>query len=147
MSTTAKPLQTIKSWQDTYDPDTGSLQKQSFFGNTSSRPMSRSNYVASTLIKRAMSGCSQTEGTWKCSACDVSLKSKTALRTHMKGHLKQLDYYCTICEKQFWTSDDLEGHMSANHTNFKQHQCTLCSRGFSYRKTLVRHMRNDHPPT
>ena len=102
-----------------------------------------SGMVGSNLIEEAVSQC-EAEMTWKCSACGVAFNSKTRLKSHMKGHLGQLDYNCEICGKKFWNMVDLEGHISAKHTNIKVHVCPLCGKSFSYRKTLTRHMKNDH---
>ena len=102
-----------------------------------------SGMVGSNLIEEVVNQCT-TEMTWKCSACGVTFNSKTRLKSHMKGHLGQLDYNCDACGKKFWNLVDLEGHISAKHTNIKVHVCPVCGKSFSYRKTLIRHMKNDH---
>lgn len=99
--------------------------------------------VGKSLIEQAVSQCTA-EMTWTCSACGLTFSSKNRLKLHMKGHLGQLDYSCEMCGKKFWNSVDLEGHISAKHTNIKVHVCPLCGKSFSYRKTLARHMKNDH---
>lgn len=99
--------------------------------------------LGASLIEEAVQQCA-TEMTWRCSACDMTFNSKAKLKNHMKGHLGQLGFSCEICSKKFWNMHDLEGHISAKHTNIKVHVCHLCGRSFSYRKTLVRHLKNGH---
>ncbi len=65
----------------------------------------------------------------------------------MKGHLGQLDYACTWCEKKFWKQEDLDGHVAAKHTDIKLYACTCYEKSFSYRKTLVKHLKRSHPGT
>ena len=102
-----------------------------------------SGFDGSCLIDDAVSQCAA-EMTWKSSACGATFNSRTRLKSHMKGHLGQLDFSCEICGKKFWNMVDLQGHISAKHTNIKVHVCHVCGKSFSYRKTLARHKKNDH---
>ncbi len=117
--------------------------KQVAWREKSCSEMATSETVGSNLVDEVLNRCSP-KLIFPCSACDAVLGTKTALRNHMKRHLGQLGYACKLCEKKFWNVNDLQGHMSARHTNIKVHVCQRCGRSFSYKKTLVRHQRNDH---
>ncbi len=100
--------------------------------------------VGRELIEDAMNQCSA-EMLWTCSACSQTFSSKGNLKKHMNGHLGQLDYACTWCEKKFWKQEDLDGHISAKHTNIKLHVCPCCGKAMSYRKSLIKHLKDYHP--
>ncbi|XP_078544187.1 ras-responsive element-binding protein 1 isoform X2 [Lissotriton helveticus] len=68
---------------------------------------------------------------------DKELKSNGAKGTMKADKRKKI---CTVCNKRFWSLQDLTRHMRS-HTGERPYKCQTCERTFTLKHSLVRHQR------
>ncbi|KAM8822076.1 ras-responsive element-binding protein 1 isoform 3-T3 [Synchiropus picturatus] len=56
------------------------------------------------------------------------------------GRVDKRKKICHVCEKRFWSLQDLTRHMRS-HTGERPYQCQTCDRTFTLKHSLVRHQR------
>ncbi|GFO25381.1 Zinc finger protein 560 [Plakobranchus ocellatus] len=82
-----------------------------------------------------------------CTECNKVYKCRKSFRRHMAvTHLgvKDCEFECSYCRRQFGSSWQLRDHIAWHHLGEKPHHCYHCGKGFVCRPTLVRHIRREH---
>ncbi|XP_042894024.1 zinc finger protein 22-like [Penaeus japonicus] len=85
---------------------------------------------------------------FKCLICG-KLLTKRWFSFHLRSHLGDKRYKCTVCGKAFVQGQNLKTHMNI-HTGEKPYKCKLCGKVYSRHHGLANHMKNhpsDTPPT
>lgn len=108
----------------------------------------------------------------ECLYCGKKFKRSGHLKNHIRAvHLKNKDFHCSVCAKQFAVRSQLVVHMRVHsgkrpfaclhcnrefrqkmhrdrhmrvHTGEKPFVCNVCKRGFSQASSMKRHMRTMH---
>ncbi|KAJ8920498.1 hypothetical protein NQ315_005367 [Exocentrus adspersus] len=102
---------------------------------------------------------------YKCQFCENMFKDEWSLGDHMKSHTGQNKYFCNICNKICYSSDDLDKHI-VGHTfldldtiknnldpprpkefktqEFKSFMCNICDRGYTDSRYLNKHLKEVH---
>lgn len=75
-----------------------------------------------------------------CSFCGKMERSAASLEIHMKFHLKQKDWHCDKCDKQYYTKADLKTHVLAVHDKVT-YPCKVCGVILKSKITFARHKR------
>lgn len=84
-------------------------------------------------------GPSDGEGTAeKRSSCDK--RPKTDSPRSMASKADKRKKVCSVCNKRFWSLQDLTRHMRS-HTGERPYKCQTCERTFTLKHSLVRHQR------
>ena len=81
-----------------------------------------------------------------CPICGKIFTTPTSLRTHIayihEGKIKPRKFKCTLCEKAYRRSVDLQNHMSVHERKILQ--CLDCTEEFNSKKRLERHIAQKH---
>lgn len=72
---------------------------------------------------------------FSCFVCDTTLKLKSYLRTHLKGHIAELlsnqTFSCDVCLKVYASKANVELHKTEVHTHkADQIKCDICSKAY-----------------
>ncbi|XP_034981391.2 ras-responsive element-binding protein 1 isoform X1 [Zootoca vivipara] len=71
---------------------------------------------------------------------DDDRKSKVNGGTKSESKADKRKKVCTVCNKRFWSLQDLTRHMRS-HTGERPYKCQTCERTFTLKHSLVRHQR------
>ncbi|XP_068189775.1 uncharacterized protein [Antennarius striatus] len=66
----------------------------------------------------------------RCSICHIGVTDSETLIKHMRIHMRQTQFSCPICGKEFAWRRYLTKHMEM-HVRGKLYRCDVCNRGFS----------------
>ncbi|XP_062594504.1 zinc finger protein 569-like [Saccostrea cucullata] len=80
----------------------------------------------------------------ECDVCGKNL-SMNSIHKHKKihnGELKMLS--CSVCEKEFTSSHNLQRHMNTVHMNKKSYCCEHCGKLFAEKATMLYHKYTQH---
>ncbi|XP_045505859.1 zinc finger protein 98-like [Colias croceus] len=81
---------------------------------------------------------------YKCKECPLSFKTASTLKHHVQvNHEKTPKYFCTKCDKGYYSMSRLQSHMDA-HESIKRHQCDVCRTLFAKRTYLTKHILKQH---
>uniref|UniRef100_A0A1Y1KSI2 C2H2-type domain-containing protein n=2 Tax=Photinus pyralis TaxID=7054 RepID=A0A1Y1KSI2_PHOPY len=80
------------------------------------------------------------EKDYNCEICNRKFFSQENLDMHMHAHAEVKKFTCSYCKKGFLSSDKLEAHMSAQ-CQMRQYECQYCGRRFSRPHEKVKHER------
>ncbi|CAG9831782.1 unnamed protein product [Diabrotica balteata] len=75
-----------------------------------------------------------------CTTCNREFMSQENLEMHMKAHNSNKNYICSYCKKAYTTSTALEDH-EVNHCLRRKYECQYCGRRFSRPHEKVKHER------
>lgn len=76
---------------------------------------------------------------FKCSICNIKLKSKIKLKSHIAKHIgDKKPYDCELCGKKYAAVVKYKNHMRT-HTGERPFACTFCSRSFSSQANMKQH--------
>ncbi|XP_011365344.1 ras-responsive element-binding protein 1 isoform X3 [Pteropus vampyrus] len=76
----------------------------------------------------------------KSSKSDDDKKPKTDSSRSVASKADKRKKVCTVCNKRFWSLQDLTRHMRS-HTGERPYKCQTCERTFTLKHSLVRHQR------
>ena len=77
-----------------------------------------------------------------CNICQKVFNSPQALKHHKnQEHTTANDYVCTVCDRVFKQQRYLTEHARSHQ---KKHKCLYCTKEYGHKKTMMRHMRQDH---
>lgn len=78
---------------------------------------------------------------FNCSVCDKNFVSSNTLATHMKTHTGEKNFICEYCMKSFVAKDQLKVHIR-KHTGEKPYMCSVegCTRKFATIYSLNMHI-------
>ncbi|XP_054447896.1 ras-responsive element-binding protein 1 isoform X2 [Pteronotus mesoamericanus] len=88
-------------------------------------------------------GTSDGEGTAEKKSSERSdddKKPKTDTSRSVSSKADKRKKVCTVCNKRFWSLQDLTRHMRS-HTGERPYKCQTCERTFTLKHSLVRHQR------
>ncbi|XP_036901261.1 ras-responsive element-binding protein 1 isoform X1 [Sturnira hondurensis] len=88
-------------------------------------------------------GTSDGEGTAEKKSSEKSdddKKPKTDTSRSLSSKADKRKKVCTVCNKRFWSLQDLTRHMRS-HTGERPYKCQTCERTFTLKHSLVRHQR------
>ncbi|XP_025032125.1 ras-responsive element-binding protein 1 isoform X2 [Python bivittatus] len=71
---------------------------------------------------------------------DEDRKPKSGGGTKSESKADKRKKVCTVCNKRFWSLQDLTRHMRS-HTGERPYKCQTCERTFTLKHSLVRHQR------
>ncbi|XP_015666330.1 ras-responsive element-binding protein 1 [Protobothrops mucrosquamatus] len=71
---------------------------------------------------------------------DEDRKPKPGAGTKSESKADKRKKVCTVCNKRFWSLQDLTRHMRS-HTGERPYKCQTCERTFTLKHSLVRHQR------
>ncbi|XP_070603316.1 ras-responsive element-binding protein 1 isoform X2 [Erythrolamprus reginae] len=71
---------------------------------------------------------------------DEDRKPKSGAGTKSESKADKRKKICTVCNKRFWSLQDLTRHMRS-HTGERPYKCQTCERTFTLKHSLVRHQR------
>ncbi|RZF48077.1 hypothetical protein LSTR_LSTR002143 [Laodelphax striatellus] len=80
---------------------------------------------------------------FSCKECGKEFKRETHVIAHMKVHFPSVNNVCNVCNKEFATPFFLNRHSKVHSA--RKHKCDVCCAGFTYKRTLGKHMREQHP--
>ncbi|XP_065154587.1 pogo transposable element with ZNF domain isoform X4 [Paramisgurnus dabryanus] len=90
---------------------------------------------------------------FRCLACNKSLKNNIRLMTHMRYHVEleqqngDMDTSCQHCFRHFPTPFRLQCHLESVHTSFESStKCKICEWSFESEPVFLQHMKNTHKP-
>ncbi|XP_061672425.1 zinc finger protein OZF-like [Syngnathoides biaculeatus] len=98
---------------------------------------SKCSEEATTLCNREMS--QRRKKHVACSVCGKVVAKKNVHR-HMRTHIGENSFSCSVCFEGFTNKSDLVKHMTT-HTGGKLLCCTVCGKMFQKKSHMVRHMR------
>uniref|UniRef100_A0A8D7ZUJ5 Endothelial zinc finger protein induced by tumor necrosis factor alpha n=1 Tax=Culex pipiens TaxID=7175 RepID=A0A8D7ZUJ5_CULPI len=84
------------------------------------------------------------EKPFACNFCDLRVRLKCQLKTHMLVHTQQRDHVCKFCGKAFYASTVLTLHLRS-HTGERPYACHVCEFSHAHRILYVKHMQKFHP--
>ncbi len=81
------------------------------------------------------------ETPFQCSLCDESFSYETYLERHILTHNKpcKASFLCDICDKVFKSNDDVDKHKKRSHV-IRPFLCYICDAAFAYAQGLKRHV-------
>ncbi|XP_055712279.1 zinc finger protein 184-like [Phlebotomus papatasi] len=82
--------------------------------------------------------------TYPCPHCDLKLKSKITLRSHMLVHSDVRKYKCNYCGNEFKRSKTLKNHLIL-HTGQRPYECPFCDKTFAHGSNCRSHQKKSHP--
>ena len=56
------------------------------------------------------------EGLWQCKVCDLTLKHKGHMKSHVETHMEGVTHTCHICHKSYSTRNSLQQHNIRKHS-------------------------------
>ena len=79
---------------------------------------------------------------YKCESCNQSfIYTKTLEKHKTKCEILRI---CEICEKTFYNTENLKGHILTVHEERKDHKCDICDKSFSFAISLKKHINFIH---
>lgn len=80
------------------------------------------------------------EKDYNCGICNRKFFTQENLDMHMHAHAEVKKFTCSYCKKGFLSNDKLEAHISAQ-CQMRQYECQYCGRRFSRPHEKVKHER------
>ena len=80
---------------------------------------------------------------FKCSECDRTFASKTALNFHKDTHYPHNEFECKKCEVTFPNLTDFRSHLK-EHNEPKKEKCPKCDKVLVGKSNLSRHLKEVH---
>ena len=77
---------------------------------------------------------------FQCPICNKEYH-KQYENVHMKSHSDEPKYDCQICNRKFYTEQNLEMHVKV-HSNGKKYKCSYCKKGFLNFESLKEHVKS-----
>uniref|UniRef100_A0A182QK49 C2H2-type domain-containing protein n=1 Tax=Anopheles farauti TaxID=69004 RepID=A0A182QK49_9DIPT len=65
---------------------------------------------------------------YKCDHCDNVYAKRYILNKHMKKHIMDRDYECSICGKEFKNVGSMRKHMYRHENTDKPNECDICGK-------------------
>lgn len=82
---------------------------------------------------------SHTRKTFTCETCNKNYSRKAHLMSHIRYiHMKQRDFKCSVCSKQFFNMHYLKIHLQC-HTGATPFLCDFCNKSFTKMQSLKKH--------
>lgn len=82
-----------------------------------------------------------------CTMCDKTFFSDILLKAHIPVHVAARNFPCNICEKSFLDRSTLQLHMnSASHLSEKPFQCDQCDKSYRRKTRLTKHIASHTKP-
>ncbi|XP_066124534.1 ras-responsive element-binding protein 1 isoform X3 [Saccopteryx bilineata] len=109
-------------------------------------PLAKGEAVSEGLAEKQSEeaeGTSDGEGTAEKKSSEKSdddKKPKTDSSRSASSKADKRKKVCTVCNKRFWSLQDLTRHMRS-HTGERPYKCQTCERTFTLKHSLVRHQR------
>ena len=76
---------------------------------------------------------------FKCSLCQKSFSLSVQLNKHMVVHTGAKEYYCSYCDMAFLRNGDLKRH-KVTHNKNRDFNCSYCGKLFTQSHHLKRHI-------
>jgi len=74
---------------------------------------------------------------FKCEECEREFTQRDTYNDHMNTHTGNKPYKCTICAKEYHSSQSLRFHLAIHGD--KKYDCDICNKTFSYSSSLRAH--------
>ena len=104
---------------------------------------SSSGTTINTSVAASNSSEGSTNGAGTCPYCQKVYTHRSALKRHLRGHIGQKPYGCTICNYRAIQKSDVTRHMRV-HTGERPYQCLHCPHRASQSGDLDRHVQAVH---
>ncbi|XP_058063093.1 myoneurin-like [Anopheles bellator] len=89
----------------------------------------------------------ETHNRWRfrCEQCGAYFKTKASLNIHQRRHRIERTHQCSVCEKRFATTSDLQAHSKVHEATAPRYPCGVCGKDFGRIYTLRDHMKVHAP--
>ena len=78
------------------------------------------------------------KGLFECLICDRTIKSRAAMRRHIRSHTGYMPYKCPDCDRTYYQRAQMRVHMRT-HTGHRPYKCSDCNRAFFSLQCLQQH--------
>lgn len=77
---------------------------------------------------------------FKCSICSKEFPTESSLNSHAVFHSDNKPFKCSSCEKCYKTKQHLKEHINIKHKDIKKFSCTICHKSFGKSYALKTHL-------
>ena len=81
-------------------------------------------------------------GSYPCSVCSKTFKSKGHLKAHNQIHVGNKTHKCGACSKRFLRKYARDFHYKTIHLRIKNFECHICKKKYAQRVNLETHLRS-----
>ncbi len=92
--------------------------------------------------RRSATAAAEGRKLYSCTLCEKSFANSSNLNRHMQVHTGNYSYYCEICRKGFNETNAFKAHM--NKHEGRSFPCQFCTNRYNSERSMKDHMRAAH---